>query len=93
MRFWVWFYGVFWQGSDGGSFLMMKGGIMIEVNLTVLSKVCIQQLEILAAVRCMCTKHGLPIDWICEWESEVAGVLKDLRLLRTAQGDTLILDD
>ncbi len=66
---------------------------MIEVNLTVLGKVCIQQLEILAAIRCMCSKHAAPIDWISEWENEVAGALKDLRLLIVAQGDTLILDD
>ncbi len=66
---------------------------MIEVNLTVLTKVCIQQLKILAAIRCMSGHHRIDVEWICVWEKEVAGVLKDLRLLMDAQGDTLIVDD
>ncbi len=66
---------------------------MIEVNLAELSKVLLQHLEILAAVRCLCLIHGQEVDWIVAWEREVGGLTKGLRLARGAKGDVLILED
>ncbi len=66
---------------------------MIEVSLAEVSKICVQQLEILAAIRGMCSKHELPFDRMLDWEIAVAGVLKSVRLAMVAKGDVWIIDD
>lgn len=71
----------------------MKGGIMIEVDLRGLSEICCRQLQVLVGVRNLCAEHGEDVEWVLDWERDVAKAAKEIRLLREAKGDTLIVKD
>lgn len=53
MRFWVWFYGVFLQGSGGGSFSIMKGGKMYDLKLWAVNHALVKAIQLNAACRRM----------------------------------------
>lgn len=62
---------------------------MIEVDLDKVLTAVLYHLKVLAAVRCMCKDHGLPVEWCLEWEQEVAKSAKVLQDVMEAQGPIL----
>ncbi len=62
---------------------------MIEVHLDRVMTCVLYHLKVLAAVRCMCVDHELPVDWCLEWERDVAETVKELRELIETKGTVL----
>lgn len=64
---------------------------MIELDLVKLRLVVVAHLKTLAAVRCLCLAHEIPVGWCAEAEREAAGSLRELRKVIAVKGDVLVM--
>lgn len=64
---------------------------MIEIDLVRLQKCLIWQLRALAAIRRMCEGEAIDLAWSEVQEREVAKLHEQLRKLRKARGDMLVV--
>lgn len=64
---------------------------MIELDLEKVMMALLYHLKVLAAVRCMCKEHGLPVDWCRKWEDEVADVAGRVRRVIEIKGNILVV--
>ncbi|MBA7683548.1 hypothetical protein ES703_91917 [subsurface metagenome] len=62
---------------------------MIELDLEKLRLELVWQLEVLAAIRCMCSRHGMDLTWCTLKEDAVAGLLKTVRRIIKVRGDVM----
>ncbi len=71
MQYLVWFYGVFWQGSDGGSFSMMRGGKMYDLKLGQINHALVKAIRLLVATRLLVGRKSQTYDDLMDIEREV----------------------
>ncbi len=62
---------------------------MIELNLAELGSELVWQLEVLAAIRCMCVRNDIDSEWCRDQEAKVAELLRTLRRIMKVRGDVM----